>query len=211
VSSIFAGVTILILSIFMVAAGPRWVAGFIRMQRPEHAERIERTLQRIAAAVGNYVGGALLQATIAAVSAFIMLTILGVPLDGPLIARPHQPDDAVGVLVGAERDRHPARPLRREAVLARFPCLNQLRGGLGAQRQIRDPVSVQVAELTPADHESNAAEATGAGLYAGPALKLGADPIPSVHFPCSSPASASSSCDSENPSIARLRMSRSWR
>ena len=65
VSSVFAGVTILVLSIFMVAAGPRWIEGFIRMQRPEHAERIERTLRRIANAVGNYVGGALLQATIA--------------------------------------------------------------------------------------------------------------------------------------------------
>lgn len=84
VSSVFAGVTIFILSIFMVAAGPRWIEGFIRMQRPEHAERIERTLRRIANAVGNYVGGALLQATIAGLSAFIMLTILGVPFAGPL-------------------------------------------------------------------------------------------------------------------------------
>jgi predicted PurR-regulated permease PerM len=84
VSSIFAGVTILILSIFMVASGPRWIEGFVRMQRPEHAERIERTLSRIAGAVGNYVGGALLQATIAGTTAFIMLTILGVPFAGPL-------------------------------------------------------------------------------------------------------------------------------
>ncbi len=84
VSSIFAGVSILILSVFMVAAGPRWVESFIRMQRPEHAERIERTLRRIANAVGNYVGGALLQATIAGLAAFIMLKILGVPFAGPL-------------------------------------------------------------------------------------------------------------------------------
>jgi predicted PurR-regulated permease PerM len=84
VSSIFAGVTILILSIFMVAAGPRWIEGFIRMQRPEHAERIERTLRRIANAVGNYVGGALIQATIAGLSSFIVLTLLGVPFAGPL-------------------------------------------------------------------------------------------------------------------------------
>src|SRR5215218_279601 len=84
VSSIFAGVTILILSIFMVSAGPRWIEGFIRMQRPEHAERIERTLRRIANAVGNYVGGALLQATIAGVSSYIVLRILGVPFAGPL-------------------------------------------------------------------------------------------------------------------------------
>ncbi len=84
VSSIFAGVTIFILSIFMVAAGPRWLHRFIEMQRPEHAERIERTLRRIANAVGNYVGGALLQATIAAVTSFVVLTLLGVPFAGPL-------------------------------------------------------------------------------------------------------------------------------
>jgi len=84
VSSIFAGVTILILSVFMVAAGPRWIEGFIRVQRPEHAERIERTLRRIANAVGNYVGGALIQATIAGLSSFIVLTLLGVPFAGPL-------------------------------------------------------------------------------------------------------------------------------
>ena len=84
VNSVFAGVTILILSMFMVGAGPRWIEGFIRMQRPEHADRIERTLRRIANAVGNYVGGALLQATIAGLAAFIMLKILGVPFAGPL-------------------------------------------------------------------------------------------------------------------------------
>jgi predicted PurR-regulated permease PerM len=84
INSIFAGVTILILSIFMISGGPRWIERFVKTQRPEHAERIERTLRRIANAVGNYVGGALIQATIAGVSSFIMLSILGVPFAGPL-------------------------------------------------------------------------------------------------------------------------------
>jgi predicted PurR-regulated permease PerM len=84
VNSVFAAVTILILSIFMVAGGPRWVRSFVEMQRPEHAGRIERTLQRIANAVGNYVGGALIQATIAGVAAYVMLKILGAPFAGPL-------------------------------------------------------------------------------------------------------------------------------
>lgn len=84
VNSVFAGVTILILSIFMIAGGPRWINGFIEAQRPEHAERIERTLAKIANAVGNYVGGALVQATLAGVAAYIMLTILGAPFAGPL-------------------------------------------------------------------------------------------------------------------------------
>ena len=84
INSIFAAVTILILSVFMVAGGPRWVNSFVKAQRPEHAERIERTLQRVANAIGNYVGGALVQATIAGLTAFLVLTILGAPFAGPL-------------------------------------------------------------------------------------------------------------------------------
>ncbi|MFM8526653.1 MAG: AI-2E family transporter [bacterium] len=83
-NSIFAGLTILVLSVFMVAGGPRWARQFVESQRPEHAERIERTLKRIADAVGNYVAGAILQATLAGLSAFIVLTILGVPFAAPL-------------------------------------------------------------------------------------------------------------------------------
>jgi predicted PurR-regulated permease PerM len=84
VNSLFAAVTIVILSIFMVAGGPRWVKAFVEAQQPEHAERIERTLNRIANAVGNYVGGALVQATIAGVTSFVVLKILGAPFAGPL-------------------------------------------------------------------------------------------------------------------------------
>ncbi|MFM9044137.1 MAG: AI-2E family transporter, partial [bacterium] len=75
-NSIFAGLTILVLSVFMVAGGPRWARQFVESQRPEHAERIERTLKRIADAVGTYVAGAILQATLAGLSAFIVLTII---------------------------------------------------------------------------------------------------------------------------------------
>jgi predicted PurR-regulated permease PerM len=84
INSLFAAVTILILSIFMVAGGPKWVNAFVQAQRPEHAERIERTLGKIGNAVGNYVGGALIQATVAGVASFVMLKILGAPFAGPL-------------------------------------------------------------------------------------------------------------------------------
>ncbi len=84
VNSIFAVFTILILSIFMVAGGPRWTEAFVRAQPPGRAERIDRMLRDIRTAIGNYVGGALLQATIAGVSAFIVLNILGAPFAGPL-------------------------------------------------------------------------------------------------------------------------------
>jgi predicted PurR-regulated permease PerM len=84
VNSIFAGVTILILSIFMVANGRSWVSRAIALRPPEHAERLERAVDRIAAAVANYVGGALAQATIAGITSFIVMTILGIPFAGPL-------------------------------------------------------------------------------------------------------------------------------
>ncbi len=84
VNSIFAAVTILILSVFMVGGGPRWVEGFVRAQPPGRSERIDRALRDVGNAIGNYVAGALLQATIAGVSAFVVLSILGAPFAGPL-------------------------------------------------------------------------------------------------------------------------------
>ena len=68
----------------MVASGRRWVDWGLTQARPEHAVRIRRALDRISIAVGNYVGGALLQATIAGVTTFIVLTVLGVPFAAPL-------------------------------------------------------------------------------------------------------------------------------
>ena len=84
VNSIFAVVTILILSIFMVAGGSRWVERFISWQDPDHRDRLRRTFDSIGSAIGNYVGGALIQATLAGTFAFIVLTILGAPFAGAL-------------------------------------------------------------------------------------------------------------------------------
>jgi predicted PurR-regulated permease PerM len=84
VNSIFAAVTIVILSVFMAANGRRWVSRAIAFQPPERVERLERAADRIASAVGNYVGGAVAQATIAGVTAYIVMRILGIPFAGPL-------------------------------------------------------------------------------------------------------------------------------
>jgi len=84
VNSVFAGLTILILSIFMVSRGRGWIERFLETRNPEQKERIGRALDHIGNAVGNYVAGALLQATIAGITSFIVLTILGVPFAGPL-------------------------------------------------------------------------------------------------------------------------------
>jgi predicted PurR-regulated permease PerM len=84
VNSIFAGVTILVLSVFMVARGRGWIRRAIDLQAPERAERLNGVVDRMAVAVGNFVAGALAQATVAGVTTFIVLTLLGVPFAAPL-------------------------------------------------------------------------------------------------------------------------------
>jgi predicted PurR-regulated permease PerM len=84
VGSVFALVTIIVLSMFMVARGRAWTDAFLAT-RPDHQARaIRHALDGMASAVGNYVGGALLQATVAGVAAFLMLVILGIPSPLPL-------------------------------------------------------------------------------------------------------------------------------
>jgi predicted PurR-regulated permease PerM len=84
VNSVFALVTILILSIFMVADGRRWVLNALSFQPAERRERLDRALSRISTAVANYVGGAVAQATIAGITSFIVMKILGIPFAAPL-------------------------------------------------------------------------------------------------------------------------------
>ena len=84
VSSIFALVTILVMSMFMVSRGRAWRDAALSYRPPHQAERIRRATDRIATAVASYVGGALAQATIAGAAAFLMLVILGVPSPLPL-------------------------------------------------------------------------------------------------------------------------------
>jgi predicted PurR-regulated permease PerM len=84
VNSIFAMVTILILSVFMVSNGRRWVDALIRLQPPDRQDRLQRMTAHIAQAVGNYVAGAIIQAVIAGITTYIVLVILGVPFRAPL-------------------------------------------------------------------------------------------------------------------------------
>ena len=84
VNSIFALVTIVILSIFMVSSGPAWARAVVRLQPEERAVRIDRVLHAMGAAVGNYVAGALVQAVVAGVLSFGVLTLLGMPFALPL-------------------------------------------------------------------------------------------------------------------------------
>jgi predicted PurR-regulated permease PerM len=84
VSSLFAGVTILVMSMFMVARGKLWRDAFLRLRPPREAEAWRRASDGIADAVASYVGGALFQATVAGVAAWLMLVILGIPSPVPL-------------------------------------------------------------------------------------------------------------------------------
>jgi predicted PurR-regulated permease PerM len=103
VNSIFALVTILVLSVFLVSSGPGWMRRIIELQPVEHRARLERAFQSIGRAVGAYVAGAVVQATIAGLSTFIVLSILGVPFAAPLAVVTALADlvPLVGATIGA--------------------------------------------------------------------------------------------------------------
>jgi predicted PurR-regulated permease PerM len=84
VNSLFALVTILVLTAFLLANGPRWRRQFLELQSPERRERVNRVLDRMASAVSSYVIGAFTISLIDGVMAFIVLSILGVPFAAPL-------------------------------------------------------------------------------------------------------------------------------
>jgi predicted PurR-regulated permease PerM len=84
VNSIFALLTILILTAFILSNGRRWREAALAHQPPDQAERLRRSLDHIGDAVGGYVAGALTVAAIAGVLAYFVLLILGVPFRAPL-------------------------------------------------------------------------------------------------------------------------------
>jgi predicted PurR-regulated permease PerM len=84
INSIFAGITIVVLSVFMVGGGRDWLRNGAALMAPERAALIDRVVDRMAIAVGNYVAGAIAQATVAGISTFVVLVILGVPFAAPL-------------------------------------------------------------------------------------------------------------------------------
>ena len=79
VNSLFAFITILILSVFMVSSGARWVESAIRSRPESHQPMLRNGVRQIGKAVGGYCAGALGQAIVAGVTSFIVLSILGVP------------------------------------------------------------------------------------------------------------------------------------
>ena len=84
VNSLFAGLTILVMTAFLLGSGRRWADALIDSRAPEQRERLRRSRDNMASAVGGYVAGALTIAVIAGVATYIVLLILGVPFRGPL-------------------------------------------------------------------------------------------------------------------------------
>jgi predicted PurR-regulated permease PerM len=84
VSSLFALITILVLTAFLLGSGKAWVVAIVSARPPEQRDRLRRSLDNISKAVAGYVAGALLIALIAGITTYIVLTILGVPFRGPL-------------------------------------------------------------------------------------------------------------------------------
>jgi predicted PurR-regulated permease PerM len=84
VNSVFALVTIFVLTAFMLGSGPGWREAFLELQPLERRERFRRILDRMSSAVSSYVIGAFTVSLIDGLAAFIVLTILGVPFAAPL-------------------------------------------------------------------------------------------------------------------------------
>jgi predicted PurR-regulated permease PerM len=84
INSIFALITILVLTAFMLGSGRRWVDRALELQPPDRRVRIRRVLNRSGRAVGGYVAGALTIGVIAGTLTYVVLAILGVPFRGPL-------------------------------------------------------------------------------------------------------------------------------
>jgi predicted PurR-regulated permease PerM len=84
VNSLFALITILVMTAFLLSSGRQWTDAFIDSRPEEQRERLRRARDNMAGAVGGYVAGALTIALIAGVATYIVLAILGVPFRGPL-------------------------------------------------------------------------------------------------------------------------------
>jgi predicted PurR-regulated permease PerM len=84
VNSAFALITILVMTAFLLGSGRTWVDRAIAMRPADQRERLRRSLDHMAQAVGGYVAGAMTIALIAGIATYVVLSILGVPFAAPL-------------------------------------------------------------------------------------------------------------------------------
>jgi predicted PurR-regulated permease PerM len=79
VNGLFAGLTILILSVFLLSSGGGWLEALARRRPPAEGVLLRRTFRRIGRSTGAYFGGAFGQALVAGLSGWLVLVVLGVP------------------------------------------------------------------------------------------------------------------------------------
>jgi predicted PurR-regulated permease PerM len=84
VNSLFALITILALTAFLLGSGREWRERLLALQPAGRAERLGQVLDDMAGAVTGYVAGALLIAFLNGFFTFVVLTVLGVPFAVPL-------------------------------------------------------------------------------------------------------------------------------
>lgn len=83
-SGVAAGVTILVLSYFMLMEGPGWITALWRIIPSRHQKRSQRLLAQMYEAVTGYVTGNILTSLLAATLTAVTLAIIGVPYAIPL-------------------------------------------------------------------------------------------------------------------------------
>ncbi|MBW4062106.1 AI-2E family transporter [Candidatus Saccharibacteria bacterium] len=83
-ASLAAATTILVLSVFMMMEGPRWIESFWKLVPPNRRAHSKDLVAHMYRAVSGYVNGNLLTSLIAAVATAVILTIMGVPYAIPL-------------------------------------------------------------------------------------------------------------------------------
>jgi predicted PurR-regulated permease PerM len=83
-NTVFALVTILVLSFLMLLEGPKLLQGGLGLLAPERRERVRFIAADCAKAVTGYMAGNLVISVIAGVSTFVVLSVVGVPFSGVL-------------------------------------------------------------------------------------------------------------------------------
>lgn len=83
-NTVFAVLTILVLSFLMIVQGPDITQGALNVISPANRHRVRRVAADCAKACTGYMAGALLICTIAGSATFVFLTVLGVPFSGVL-------------------------------------------------------------------------------------------------------------------------------
>jgi predicted PurR-regulated permease PerM len=144
VNSVFAAVTILVLSLFILSSGRKFLDAWIREYQPAREEWWHNLFGRIANAIGNYVAGALLQATIAGFVSWIVLMLLGVDFALPLAVLIFLLD--LIPLVGAIQPRIQSRAVQLDPLIVLTSVLfgSALFGVLGALLAIPVAAALQI-------------------------------------------------------------------